>query len=125
MNELEPEKLDQELQTLFSQETIADNGFSKSTMALIEQEQKKTAFIHVAVWLAIAVFGASLMLYFDAAEVITQTMTAPIVELGASSFGWLLAPINNVGALLVALLKLMQLTRGRGRGLDRVSLLPF
>ena len=116
---------DAELKTLFTPEPIADDGFSKATLALIAQEQQRVNLTRGIAWLGVAALLSLAMIYFGLDELLTKAMTAPIIELDAGSLGWLLAPINNAGALLVALVKLLQLTRGRGRGPDRVSLLPF
>ncbi len=110
---------------LFTPEPIADNGFSKATLALIAQQQQRVYLLRSITWVGITAVVALAMIYFGLDELITKAMTAPIVSLGTGSLGSLLTPINNAGAVLIALIKLLQLTRGRARSPDRVSLLPF
>lgn len=117
--------IDPQLQSLFKPESIDDGGFTLATMDKILAEEKLRQIKTAAIWAAIAVVLVTIVAYFGVAEFITHAMTSPIYDVGEGWVGWLLSPINNAGALLIALLKLFQVVRGGGRGLDRVSLLPF
>lgn len=116
---------DQQLAMLFKNvDSIPDGGFSQSTMQAIEKDQLKRNLLLACCGLLGAFILIATAWHLELAELIAYALTSPLFTLGDSFFSWMFSPINNLGALLVALFKLVQVALG-GRRARHVSLLPF
>ena len=112
------------LQNLFQPEEISDDGFSASVTENIETQQRKIKRLKFASIILLAAIFVTTMIQFGITEFITFALTSPILVLGDGWLGWLLSPVNNVGALLALLRNLFRKVISRNAEW-RGSLLPF
>ena len=114
------------LQALFDEPAqIADDSeFVVRTMQRIDQRQRRSLYIWLAVSGGLIIIASLFALPLEIANFITQSFTTPLFSLGSGWLGWLMAPINNAGALVVLLIRLLRFARPKSSEW-RVSLLSF
>ena len=109
------EHRDPVLQTLFAvEQTVQDEKdaqvFTKGVMArtrrLVYQIAGVLAAIFVVLLLCIWVFAIPLQ---EVVQLITQTVSATLFDLGKSWVSWVFAPVNNIASLIVISLKVMRI----------------
>lgn len=124
--------MDPKLQALFTESDVVDEAgtettaseFASQVMQRIKQQEQKTNVLRLVGITLLVLIGSLFAVPVELANVISYGFTAPIFSIGESWLAWLLTPINNCGALVIVLLKLLRVMTLRSRG-THVNLLPF
>ncbi len=120
---------DQILKNLFepdrqTEASLQDDGFTASVMVNIQQTKRRQIVWKICSLMAVVLLAVTMTIQLGFTEYVTLSLTAPLVSLGEGWVSWVLSPINNIGALLVALVKIIHRISGR-KSEWRGSLLPF
>ena len=109
------EHRDPVLQSLFAVEPTAPNGkdaqvFTAGVMAKTRRFVYKVAgvlsAVLVAMLLCIWIFAIPLQ---EVVQLVTQTVSATLFDLGDGWLSWVAAPVNNIASLIVISLKLIRI----------------
>ncbi len=115
---------DQDKESLLSEQSIRDDGFSDAVMMQLNQADQRRSLWKMVTLAAIALIAVTATIQLGVTEVVTLSLTSPLISLGEGWVSWILSPINNTGALLVLLVKFIHRISG-GRSEWRGNLLPF
>lgn len=91
------------LQTLFAeaQHDLDDEIFTARVMA----QTRNLKYGVIAGFFCVTLMFAACAWYFaipqELAQLVTQVLTTSLIDLGDSWLAWLLAPVNNIGSLLI------------------------
>ncbi|MFT4797475.1 MAG: hypothetical protein ACJA0W_000062 [Candidatus Azotimanducaceae bacterium] len=117
---------DTSLQGLFDQpvQIADDNEFVVRTMQKIDQRNRRTLYLWITVGGGLIIIASLFAVPLEIATFLTQSLTMPLFSLGGGWLAWAMTPINNAGALVLLLIRLLRFARPKSSEWH-VSLLPF
>ncbi len=104
---------DPRLQALFAeaQHDLDGEAFTANVMA----QTRFLRYRSVAPWIFVALMLAAgawfLAIPLEVAQLIAQSLTTTLVDLGDSWLAWVFSPINNIASLLVISVKAIRIVR--------------
>jgi len=117
---------DPALQDLFDEpvQIAEDSEFVVRTMQRVDQRKRWSLYLWLTLGGGFVIIASLFAVPLEIATFITQSLTTPLFSLGGGWVGWIMAPINNAGALVLLLIRLLRFARPKPSEW-RVSLLPF
>lgn len=112
------EERDPQLQALFAEakQELVDEEFTARVLTSTRRFQYRVfgagAGLTALVLVLVAVFSAPLM---TVSLLLSQVLSTELVVVGSSQLAWFLAPINNIGAAAVLLLKVLRMIMKKAR----------
>jgi hypothetical protein len=99
------------LQTLFAeaQQDLDGEIFIDRVMAQTRTMRYKAIAGFICVTLILATCAWLLAIPQELAELFAQVLTRSLIDLGDSWLAWMLAPVNNIGSLLVLSAKVLRM----------------
>ena len=103
------------LQQLFaeSQVELADEAFTAKVLSRTRYLRYRVAAAWIVAALSLAICAWILAIPYEFAELTAQALTTNLISLEEGWVGWFVSPVNNIGALLILLVKAARMVRKR------------